>query len=98
MREIINADFEFIFTSIAADGLDKTWLGRQIDRKDVTKLARVNRKIGLNIAGEGGEFESLVLDMPLFSGKIEVDYKIDMENANTGRLIIGNARLLKDKI
>jgi len=98
MHEIINSDFKFIFASVAADGLDKTWLGRQIDRKDVTKLARVNRKIGLNIAGEGGEFESLVLDMPLFSGKIEVDYKIDMENANTGRLIIGNARLLKDKI
>ena len=33
----------------------------------------MNKKIGLNVAGEGGEFESLVLDMPLFKKRIVLD-------------------------
>jgi asparagine synthase (glutamine-hydrolysing) len=72
MREIIDAGFEFIMTRVAAEGLDRSWLGRIITHKDVDRLAALNRKLGLNIAGEGGEFETLVLDGPIFTKSIEI--------------------------
>lgn len=96
MREILDNDFKFLFTKIAADELDKTWLGREISYKDVTKLAALNKKIGLNIAGEGGEFESLVLDMPMFKKRIEIlKSDICMESKNTGEYRINEARLVE---
>lgn len=95
MREIIDNGFEFILTSIAADGLDKTWLGRKITYDDIDRLTALNKKIGINIAFEGGEAESLVTDCPLFTKKINIERAYpDMENKYTGSYRIEKARLL----
>ena len=46
------------------------------------------------VNGEGGEFESLVLDCPLFNKKIELlDTEIVMDSSCSGRLIIHKAKL-----
>jgi diphthine-ammonia ligase len=73
MRELIALGFKFILIKIAADGLNSSWLGRTITLKDVEKLVDLNSKIGFNCAGEGGEFESLVLDGPIHTKKIVLD-------------------------
>ena len=94
MKEVIRNGFTVVLTSIAADGLDASWLGRELTLEDVEKLEKLNEGIGLNIAGEGGEFESLVLDGPLFMKKIELEEtKIVEEAEHTARLIITNAKL-----
>ena len=63
------------------------------EQKDVDKLTKLNEKIGLNIAGEGGEFESLVIDGPIFKKKLAIKGKIKMESENTGRFTITKAEL-----
>jgi len=96
MREIIKNNFKIIFSSIAADGLDKSWLNKIITNEDIDKLVKLNRKNGLNIAGEGGEFESLVLDCPLFKKKIKVlESEIKEESKNTAKLNIKKAKLIQ---
>jgi len=94
MREILNNNFEVIITSIAADGLDKTWLGKRIDNKAVDDLVIINKKNKINISGEGGEYESLVLNAPIFKKRIHIKKarKI-MENKYTGILKIEKAEL-----
>lgn len=72
MREVIDAGFKFIITKVAADGLDESWLGKIITNEDVDKLVRLNKKLGFNIAFEGGEAESLVTDAPMFKYEILV--------------------------
>lgn len=95
LREIIDSGFEFILTKIAAEGLSKEWLGKIISHKDVDRLVELNKKIGLNIAGEGGEFESLVLDCPMFKKKIEIENsEIKSENQNTAVMLIKKAKLV----
>jgi asparagine synthase (glutamine-hydrolysing) len=94
MRQLLEEGFEFILSSVAAEGLDKSWLGRKITAKDVDKLALLNKKSGLNIAGEGGEFESLVLDAPMFKKRIKItDYEIKEETENTARFVVNKAEL-----
>ncbi|MBW3011976.1 diphthine--ammonia ligase [Candidatus Woesearchaeota archaeon] len=94
MREIIDAGFKFILTKVACEGLDKTWLGKVITHKEVDRLAELNRKIGINIAGEGGEFESLVIAGPLFNKKIKIlDYDVIEESGNTAVMKITKAEL-----
>ncbi|MBT6995133.1 diphthine--ammonia ligase [Candidatus Woesearchaeota archaeon] len=95
MKEVIKAGYKIIFSSIAADGLSKEWLGKEITLEDVDKLVKLHAKNGLNVAGEGGEFESLVVDCPLFEKKIEVvDSSIEMENEYTGKYLIKKAKLV----
>jgi len=93
MMELLDQDFKFIFSSIAAEGLDESWLGRPLTYEDLEKLKILNEKIGLNVAGEGGEYESLVLDCPLFEKQVEIIAVNDMESPTTGRINITEAHL-----
>lgn len=72
MMEIISLGFEVIVTSVAAEGLDKSWLGRKIDQRMVNDLKRLNRRFGVNLAFEGGEAETFVLDGPIFKKRIKI--------------------------
>ncbi|MCX8206193.1 MAG: diphthine--ammonia ligase, partial [Candidatus Micrarchaeota archaeon] len=66
MRRLLKDGFRFIITSVAAEGLGNEWLGREITDKDIDSLVRLSKRHGINIAGEGGEYETLVTDCPLF--------------------------------
>ncbi len=95
MRSLLREGFEIIFSSIAAEGLDKSWLGRKITENDVDRLAELNRKYGLNIAGEGGEFESFVTDAPMFRKRIEIlETELLEENKNSAKFQIKKTRLI----
>ncbi len=94
--EQIKEGFEIIITGVFAEGFDKNWLGRRIDEKCIDELTELNRKYGINISGEGGEYETLVIDCPLFKKKIKIE-KVDIiwdEKTNSGYLIIKNVRLV----
>jgi asparagine synthase (glutamine-hydrolysing) len=96
IREIINQGFRFIITKISAYGLNKTWLNRVITEKDIDKLVKLNKKISINIAFEGGEAETLMIDGPIFNKKIEIqESKIKEESDIIAELIIKKARLVK---
>lgn len=66
LNELVDAKFRIIIAAIAAYPLDVSWLGREIDGRFIEEVAELERLHGFNPAGEGGEFESLVLDCPLF--------------------------------
>jgi diphthine-ammonia ligase len=95
MRQLINENFKIILSSVAADGLNKNWLGKIITHKEIDKLVKLNEKLGLNIAGEGGEYESFVLDAPFFKQKIEIiDYEIKEVSENEAYFIINEIKLV----
>jgi diphthine-ammonia ligase len=94
MQELVDQKFEFIFTAIAADGLNKSWLNKVITVDDLEKLNKLKEKIGSNVAGEGGEFESLVLNCPLFRKKLVIeDFEIQEDGEYVARMIIKKAKL-----
>jgi diphthine-ammonia ligase len=95
LKEEIALGFEIIIVGVAAEGFDKNWLGRKIDLDTVEKLKELNKKFGINIGAEGGEFESFVLDCPIFKKKIEIsDSEIVWDNkTNSGYLKIKKAIL-----
>lgn len=51
----------------AADGLDESFLGARFDDTLITRLKLVHRRCHINIAGEGGEYESITLNAPFYS-------------------------------
>ncbi len=72
MNYLINEGFKTIIVAVAAYGMDEKWLGREIDENCLKDLKDLNEKYMVNIAGEGGEYETLVLDGPNFRWGFEV--------------------------
>lgn len=69
-------EFEIIITSVSAEGFNQSWLGRKIDEKCIEDLKELNKKYGVSIVGEGGEFESLVLNCPMFKKRIAIEQAV----------------------
>jgi diphthine-ammonia ligase len=54
----------------AAEGLDASFLGAHFNQVLIDRLKRVAAARRINLAGEGGEYESLTLNAPFFSRPI----------------------------
>jgi diphthine-ammonia ligase len=72
IRDYLACGLEIVFSSVSAEGLDASWLGRRWDDRTIEDLLRLERTRGVHPCGEGGEFETLVLDGPLFHRRVEV--------------------------
>jgi ABC transporter with metal-binding/Fe-S-binding domain ATP-binding protein len=94
LNELLEDNFKVMISGVFAFPLDKSFLGKIIDKEIIEKLKDLMKKYDLNPAGEGGEIETTVLDAPFFKKKIEIlDYDISYEN-NSGVFRIKNARLV----
>ena len=92
MRNLLKADFDVRFSAVAAEGLDESWLGRRLNEDSLGDLVRLNQKNGLNIDGEGGEFETSVLRAPWFK---PLNWAIEkIWNRQSGRINIKFADIM----
>lgn len=64
MRWLVREGFKVEITSVAARGLDRTWEGKVLDEDLVEELIELSREYGFNAAGEGGEYETRVVNFP----------------------------------
>ena len=96
LREIIDLKFQVIVVGVYAYGFDESWLGREINSATLEKLVELHEKLGISLVGEGGEYETLVLDTPFFKKRIQiVQSEINYEQHN-GVLVVKEA-ILVDK-
>jgi len=72
LKDLIKDKFEVIINGIAAYPLDETWLGRKIDEDTLKDMEKLEKEYKINVAGEGGEFETLVIDSPIHKKRIEL--------------------------
>jgi len=91
LRETLAEGFKTVITSVSAEGLDEDWLGREIDEDCIEDLAELRDKFGINPAGEGGEYETLVLDAPFFKKRIEILEERQEWRGDSGYLLIQSA-------
>ena len=95
MKELIDLKFKVIIVGVYAYGLDQTWLGREINTETLKKLVELDEKYQISLVGEGGEYESLVLDAPIFKKRIEIiQAETNYEN-NSGVFTIKTAKLVE---
>lgn len=94
LREMLDAGFKVIITAAAARGLDESWLGRKIDEGCIEDLKDLNRKYGVHMSGEGGEYETLVLDMPIFREKLEIMKGRKKWDGASGTYVVENLRMV----
>lgn len=90
---VLEAGFRVMMVSVACDGLGREWLGRVIDRNSLKELKRLAEKHRFNAAGEGGEFETFVLDGPVFKKRLEVASAETVWDRDSGFYLIKELRI-----
>ena len=81
LKELVENKFKVIVVGVFADGFNQSWLGRVIDNNFIEEVQKLNEKYKIHVAGEGGEFETFVLNCPMFSKELEVK---DFKDISTG--------------
>ena len=80
LNEIVKSKFEAVIAGVFAYPFDKKWLGRKIDEKFIEKIKELADKYKINPAGESGEYESFVVNSPMFKKPLKIqDIKISGE-------------------
>ncbi len=95
MEELISAGFRVIIAGVFSCPFDASWLGREIDHRTLGDLRRAGRDWKVTLTGEGGEFETFVIDAPFFSRRIEIEEVSRVYRNYNGVLVIKRARLVE---
>ena len=70
LQELIDNKFKVIIIGVAAFPLDQTWLQREINDDFLRDVKELKEKYKIHVAGEGGEFETFVVNCPLFEREL----------------------------
>jgi|TARA_B110000196_G_C20978098_1_gene581988 diphthine-ammonia ligase len=73
MRDLVHHGFELIFCSVSCDGLDQDWIGKKLDKNSLDELELLAEQNRFSIDGEGGEFETTVLNSPWMNRRISIN-------------------------
>ena len=94
---MIGEGFRAIVVGVYAEGLTQEWLGREIDQRFLEHLKKLSKTWGVSPCGEGGEYETFVVDAPFLVERIKVaNYEIAWRR-NWGELIILDAVLIEKR-
>ncbi len=72
LERLLGSGFSVLITGVYAEPFGEDWLGRKLDERAVGELKMIAARYRTTLTGEGGEFETFVVDCPLFSRRIAV--------------------------
>ncbi len=93
VNDLASAGFRVIMSGVAASGLDASWLGKELTTAEWNRLKGIAVKFGIHLAGEGGEYESLVIDAPHFAKAVSIEQSEKVWDGQSGYLKIERATL-----
>jgi diphthine-ammonia ligase len=94
VREEIEAGLDIRLVHLAAEPLGPELLGRRLDLPLLEEIERRSATVRrTNVAGEGGEYETLVVDAPFFRSRLELDEVEEVVDRSTSRLVVHRAHL-----
>jgi len=93
MNDLLDSNFVFIMITVSSDGLDDTWLGKEITKSDIVTLKHLSEKFGFNLNFEGGEAETFVVNCPLYESSIKINQAKKIWDGYRGRFEIVDAEL-----
>ncbi|MBI4371336.1 MAG: diphthine--ammonia ligase [Elusimicrobia bacterium] len=73
LQRLIRRGFKAVFSCVQEPWLTPDWIGRGIDKNALAHLQLLSARSGLDVAGEQGEYHTMVLDGPGFRRAIRLD-------------------------
>ncbi|TFK29379.1 meiotically up-regulated 71 protein [Coprinopsis marcescibilis] len=94
LQEMIEANLTAVLIKVAGIGLTTDHLGKTLAEMQQT-LTKLNSLYGAHVCGEGGEYESLTIDCPLFKWKIVLDEVETVIHSDNGFATVAYLRIKK---
>lgn len=69
IKELIDHNFDIIFSLVKKPFFSKNWVGRSIDLNILEDL----KKLNIDICGENGEYHTMVLNAPFYNKPIQIN-------------------------
>ena len=89
VERILGYGFKALVTRLAVYPFEERFLGRFVDREFIEYL----RKVGANVSGEGGEYETLVTWMPMFKRELKILKYSKIVGESEGEIVVERAEL-----
>jgi diphthine-ammonia ligase len=93
LKEMLELKFDAVIVGVYAHGFDDKWLGRKINDQTVKDLMVLNSSYGVSLVGEGGEYETLVLDASFFKKRIRIVAAEKVWKGQSGYLHVSRVKL-----
>lgn len=87
LHGLMESAWDIRFSRTAADGVPNDWCGTRLDQPKLDAMLR--HKSRPHIAGEGGEFETLVLDAPHYRRRLVIDEASVEATASRATWVVG---------
>ncbi len=87
LEEIVKLKFDVIVVGVFAQDLEN-FLGRKIDKSYIEDIKKIHAKHKINPAGEGGEFETFVVNAPFFKKKLKIEKSHVKKDKEGGRVLV----------
>jgi len=95
LDELVRLKIEAIIVGIYAYGFTSDWLGRKIDHATINDLVELNKKYQVSLVGEGGEYETLVINAPFFKKRMQLIETQKIWENQSGYLLIKKVVLVE---
>ncbi|MEM2089991.1 MAG: diphthine--ammonia ligase [Candidatus Pacearchaeota archaeon] len=95
MQEMIKKGYDIRISQFAVEGLGMEWLGKKLDEQAFEDLKTRAQKFGFHVGGEGGHYDTIVLDGPIFKKKLHIEAEKVEESEYSGYIKIKNAELIE---
>jgi diphthine-ammonia ligase len=89
LLEEVASRMDAMIVVTAAEGLDESFLGAHIDTGLIARLKTVAARHRINLAGEGGEYESLTLNAPFYTRPVTYATSEIRTAAGRSELVLG---------
>lgn len=91
LKELQLRGIKAMIVSVSAEGFDESDLGRIIDEEFIGELDRKNQRYGINVSGEGGEYETFVVSARGM-GDLEIVKSEKVWEGSHGYLLLNDVR------
>ena len=95
LHDLLKRKIDAIFIHVSAFGFDRSWLGKHFSVESLHGLKKLHQKFGVSLVGEGGEYESFVVDAPLFKKKLVIEKSFVVEESHFSQLRIQKLMLAR---
>jgi diphthine-ammonia ligase len=72
LNSIVESGMQVVLSGVFAFPLDRSFLGKTLDKEVITRLSELKKRYKINPAGEGGEIETTVIDAPFFRERLRI--------------------------
>lgn len=93
IRDELASGLKFMIVAAQTEGLDEKWLGHTFDLEFLERLIEQASVQKFSPAGEGGEYETLVTDGPLFEKRIRIDAYRVLAGETSSYFVVDEAAL-----